>query len=309
MFLQVFTSVIVLGLAITAFVIIEVKGFKNRKVKSSNTIAQVIGSNSISALEFMDRDAAKKILSDLTFERDILNAALLDKNGSVFASYTKEEADTAFRFSIPGKYAPPFLFTDNYLFVYHKIQKDNETLGVVCIRFELSQLNTIKMNIYLLGLVLLLIGIGFAFLIAVILQPYISNPLLNLVTVMQKVRDTADYKIRAIVEGKDEIGILSLSFNTMLSTIERKGNELAQSRQQLDQKNTLLNSVLQNMGDGLVVADKTGKFILWNVTGEKMLGMEPLDISQEKWTETYGFFLPDAQTPFSTSDLPLVKAL
>lgn len=307
--MQVFTSMIVLGLAIAAFVIIDVKGFKNRKLKSSTTIAQVIGSNSISTLEFLDHDAAKKILSDLTSESDILNANLLDKNGSVFASYTREGSDTTFRFSIPSQYEKNFLFTDQYLFVYHKIKKNNETLGMVCIRFELSQLNKIKINIYLLGLVLLLIGIGFAFLIASIIQRYISKPVLNLVTVMQKVKDSADYKVRVKLEGDDEISKLSLGFNNMLSTIEKRGQELELSKQELDQKNTLLNSVIQNMGDGLVVTDKNGKFILWNTTGEKMLGIGYPDIPKEKWVETYGFFLPDTQTPYSTPDLPLVKAL
>jgi PAS domain S-box-containing protein len=300
--MQVFTSAIVFGLGIAAFVIINIKGFKNRKVISANTIAEVIGSNSISAIEFLDNDAAKKNLSGLKVQTDILNATILDEKGTVFASYTRSGSDTAFRFFIPAMDAKEFLFTKQYLFVYNKIKKENSTIGLVCIRFELSELNKIKMDIYRLGAVLLLAGIGISFLIAVFTKRYISKPLFNLVTVMQKVKDNADYKIRAVVEGKDEISMLSLGFNNMLENIDK-------SKQQLNEQNTLLQYVLQNMGDGLMVAEKNGKIIILNTTAEKMFGKELRDIPKMKWAEAYGFFLPDTQTPFKMHELPIVRSL
>ena len=66
--MQVFTSAFVLGLCITAFVLIDIKGFKDRKAKSAVAIAQVIGYNSFSALEFMDNASANKILSELAVQ-------------------------------------------------------------------------------------------------------------------------------------------------------------------------------------------------------------------------------------------------
>jgi hypothetical protein len=59
--MQVFLSAFVLGLCITAFVLIDIKGFKDRKAISS-TMAKVLGFNSISAIEFLDNAAANKIL-------------------------------------------------------------------------------------------------------------------------------------------------------------------------------------------------------------------------------------------------------
>jgi len=307
--MQVFTSALVLGLCITAFVLTDIKRFKDRKVRSSLAIAQVVGFNSVSALEFLDNAAAKKTLSELTVQSDILNVNILDKKGTVFASYTKPGSDSNYGFSIPTKDQKNFLFTDQNLFVYSKIKKENETIGMVCIRFELSELNNIKMDVLRLGIVLLVVGIGLAFLIAMIIKKYISKPLLNLVTVIQKIKDTADYKIRMAVEGKDEISILSLGLNDMLSTIEKRDNEVAQSKEQLDEQNTLLQSVIQNMGDGLIVVDENKKFILWNAAGEKIIGIGSMDIPKEKWAETYGFFLPNTKTIFNIDELPLVKAL
>lgn len=307
--MQVFTSAFVLGLCITAFVLIDIKGFKDRKVISSIAIANVVGFNSISALEFLDNTAAKKILSELNVQNDILNAAILDKKGAVFASYSKPGSDSKYKFSIPAEGQKNFFFTDQNLFVYNKIKKENETIGLVCIRFELSELNKIKMDVLRLGIVLLIVGVGLAFLIAMIIKKYISKPLLNLVTVIQQIKDTGDYKTRMVVEGKDEISILALGLNNMLENIEKRDNEVAQSKEQLNKQNILLQSVIQNMGDGLIVVDENKKFILWNTAGERIIGIGPMDIPMDRWAQTYGFFLPDTKTIFNTNELPLVKAL
>ncbi len=91
--MQVFTSVVVLGLCFTAFVVTHIKDYKQRKADSMISLAQVIGSSSISAIQFQDNDAAKEILSDLEkVAPEVLNAAILDKRGNVFARYTKPGA-------------------------------------------------------------------------------------------------------------------------------------------------------------------------------------------------------------------------
>ncbi|MFQ3173812.1 MAG: PAS domain S-box-containing protein [Flavobacteriales bacterium] len=307
--MQVFTSAFVLGICITAFVLIDIKGFKDRKVISSTAIAQVLSFNSASALAFLDHAAAEKILSELKVQNDILNAVILDQKGKSFASYTKPGSDPGYEFSVPIMNQNKSFFTNQHLFIYNKIKTENETIGFVCIRFELTELSKIKMDILRLGIILLLVGIGVAFLIAMIIKKYISTPLLNLVEVIEKIKESANYKIRMLVEGKDEIGILATGFNVMLENIEKRDNEVAKSKQQLDEQNILLQSVIKNMGDGLVVTDENGKFLIWNPASEKIIGIGLLDIPEEKWANTYGIFWPDTKKIMETDDIPLVKAL
>jgi PAS domain S-box-containing protein len=307
--MQVFTSAFVLGLCITAFVLIDIKGFKDRKAKSAIAIAQVIGYNSFSALEFLDNAAAKKILSELTVQNDIVNATILDKDNAIFASYTKSGADPNFRFTVPTVNEKSLEFTNDNLLVYSKIRKGNEIMGMVCIRFELSELNKIKMDVLRLGVVLLIVGVGLAFLIAMVIKKYISKPLLKLVTELQIIKDTADYTIRMEVNGNDEISILSLGLNNMLETIEKRDNEVAQSKELMNKQNTLLQSVIQSMGDGLIVVDENKKFIMWNEASERIIGIGSMDIPADKWAEFYGFFLPETKTLFGTAQFPLIKSL
>jgi PAS domain S-box-containing protein len=307
--MQVFTSAFVLGICITAFVLIDIKGFKDRKATNSVAIAKVLGFNSMSAIEFLDNKAANKILSELTVQKDLLNAVIFDKEGEVFASYIKAGSDSGYQFPSPKENQKNFFYTNKNLFVYNTIKKENETVGLVAIRFELSELNKIKMDVLRLGVVLLVVGIGLAFLIAIIIKKYISKPLLNLVNTIETIKETADYKIRMVVDGKDEISILAAGLNDMLSTIEKRNNEVAESKEKLNTQNTLLQSVIQNMGDGLIVVDEHRKFIIWNAASERIIGMGAMDIPLEKWAATYGFFLPDSKVVFEANELPLVKAL
>ena len=216
--MQVFTSIAVLGLCFAAFVITDIRGYKDRKIASTVSFAQVIGTNSISAIQFLDNDAAKQILFDLQkVESDVINASIIDSRGNIFASYTRAGRN-AYRF------LPPFVdhhrIEDNYLYVYNNIlDNQNTKIGTVCLQVELTQLQEIKQQKFEIATSLLIIGIALAFLIAYINQHYISAPLLNLVKVMKQIRESNDYSRHVEVNGKDEISVLSYEFNNLMDEV------------------------------------------------------------------------------------------
>ena len=70
----------------------------------------------------------------------------------------------------------------------------------------------------------------------------------------------------------------------------------------------MLQSVLDSMSEGLIVADGKGKFLIWNPAADKLLG-PAANVAMPDWSHHYGLFLPDAITPFPTNQLPLVRAL
>lgn len=77
----------------------------------------------------------------------------------------------------------------------------------------------------------------------------------------------------------------------------------------LRQQTVLLESVLDSMGEGLIVSDMDGKFLVFNRAAERIVGIGATPGGMEQWPETYGVFLPDAVTPFPTPELPLVQAM
>ncbi len=85
--------------------------------------------------------------------------------------------------------------------------------------------------------------------------------------------------------------------------------ELINERQLLQSKTRMLDSVLDCMGEGIVAADKRGRFLVFNRRAEKILGMGPEQVSLADWTRTYGLHLPDQKTPIPVDQLPLARIM
>jgi PAS domain S-box-containing protein len=76
----------------------------------------------------------------------------------------------------------------------------------------------------------------------------------------------------------------------------------------LDQKR-LLESILNCMSDGVVVADLSGKFTIFNPAAEQTLGLGMIDAEVSDWPARYGLFQSDGKTPFSGERVPLARAI
>ena len=218
--MQVFTSVMVLSIVFAVFVITDLRSYKQRKVDSMISLAQVIATNNISTLQFQDDDAAKQILAELhNVAPEIIHAGITDTKGNLFASYTKPGADS---FHVPpvldGK---RFVFAGEELFVSSPIVNNNDTIGQVFLQVELSELQQIKQYKYELAAILLLVALVFSFLIAVVIQSYISKRLLYLVNSMKRVSKTGDYDKPIADNGKDEISTLIKVFNKLMDHVKQ----------------------------------------------------------------------------------------
>jgi PAS domain-containing protein len=91
--------------------------------------------------------------------------------------------------------------------------------------------------------------------------------------------------------------------------LTRQAQELTRSREALQTQTALLQSVLDNIGEGLVAADENGKFVLWNPAAENIVGLGAANVPSQEWTQHYGLFLPDTVTPFPGELNPLSRAI
>jgi signal transduction histidine kinase/CHASE3 domain sensor protein len=128
----------------------------------------------------------------------------------------------------------------------------------------------------------------------------ISGRLATLTNNAQRLADGKD--LAPPLGGSDEITYVDRAFHTMAA-------ELARSTQAMRDQSRLLQSVLDNMGDGVVVADQNGKFLIFNPAAERILGFGAIDTIPAAWTERYGVYLPDQVTAFPPDRLPLVRAM
>jgi PAS domain S-box-containing protein len=80
-------------------------------------------------------------------------------------------------------------------------------------------------------------------------------------------------------------------------------------REELARTNEILQSILSNMGDAVIVADKDNKFLVFNPAAERMFGKGAMQMPSTEWSHRYGLYLPDKITPFPHDQLPLTRSI
>jgi signal transduction histidine kinase/DNA-binding response OmpR family regulator/methyl-accepting chemotaxis protein len=90
---------------------------------------------------------------------------------------------------------------------------------------------------------------------------------------------------------------------------EQRAEEAARSRNALEKQTRILQSILDSMSDGVIVADDTGRLIVCNTAAESVLKVRAFDALSGDWIERHGFFRPDKVTPYPHRDFPLMLAM
>lgn len=217
--MQVFTSVIVVGVFIGVFIVTDIKDYKQRKVKSMSGLARVLSTNSIPIMLFQDEDIGDDMLAELrTSSPDIIHAVIVDANGKIFGRYARPGSDSlplARMLQVESNE-----FSTHRLFVSDPIKNKTEVLGRVAMEIDLSELDAIKKSRYEMAVGLILGAILFSFLVALVVQRYISRRLIYLVNSIKQVSRTGNYNALIIDKGKDEISTLIRVYNNLMQQVK-----------------------------------------------------------------------------------------
>ncbi len=235
MLLAMLTSGTALLLISAGLVAYEFIAFPKLIARKLSIQAQIIGTNSFSALLFSDPNAADETLAALRADPHIAAAAIYDRDGRAFARYVGGDQPDAS--SLPQLLRDPSAghrFERGYLVLLQPIVADGEWLGTIYIQSDLHErYERIAGYAGIAGIVLVL-----SFLVAVLvafrLQRAISQPILDLVQTAGDVSVKKDYSVRATAEGNNEISLLVDALNEMLEQIERRDAELRTARDELE---------------------------------------------------------------------------
>ena len=143
-------------------------------------------------------------------------------------------------------------------------------------------------EIYLLTLTLtLLLALFSAIALAFVLSRRLSGPLAELAQGTQAVA-RGDFSRRVQVQSRDEMGILTHSFNSMTRQLEDARNVTETSRVELETTKTYLENILANLSAGVLVFDPSFALATANRSAGEILGQ---DLAQLKglrlddWTQ------------------------
>src|SRR3984957_12278664 len=225
-------------LACTAFFSYDLYTFRVGIVRNLSTEAQILGSNTVSALVFNDPHAAGNTLSALNASPQIIYGAIYTPEGQLFAGYWRDNSGKALPIpAIPAGQTQAHWFANGRIVLVQSIIFQGKLTGFVYVVSDLQAINDRLKSYALITAAVLAISLIVALLISRISQRVISEPVVQLAETVRVVSYQKDYTIRALATGnRDEVSTLIESFNEMLGQIQERDTALRQARDELEQR-------------------------------------------------------------------------
>jgi two-component sensor histidine kinase/uncharacterized membrane protein affecting hemolysin expression len=241
------TSGLVLLLTAVVFVSYEWLTYRRSLVQNVTTLAQVVAENSTAALAFRSPADAREVLGALKAERTVVAAVLYDNDGKLFAFYPDNLSPKFF----PNKLQDTgFHFESQHLLIFQPVVQAQQRYGTLYIKAGLGGIYKSLRSYAELVILIFVISLFAAFLISTFLQKSISAPVQSLASAAQQVSENHDYSIRVAEPSKDELGMLTKTFNEMLARIQETDAGL---RKAIDEKDVLIQEVHHRVKNNLQV--------------------------------------------------------
>jgi len=187
--------------------------------------ANMIGQASRAALVFDDQETTVNFLRALSVKPNLVSAHVYDKEGELFAHYSREDDDK----KLP-LFSQFILLGNSSMSVDADIQLDGEVVGRVDVKSDLKGLAAQLDKFLLICLAVFMLAFLLSSAISVRMQQLIAEPISSLSNLMKKVSDRKDYSLRVESFLNNEIGDLQHCFNEMLSTIQQQEIDLRMAK-------------------------------------------------------------------------------
>ena len=256
MLVVMFSCGIVFLLAAIASMSYDYQATKNSMVQELAILTDVIAANSTASLAFIDQDDAQETLNALRVHKNVVAACIYDQMSNQFAVYTNDPI-----YPIPKKLQSipnGFRFRESSLEMIRPIKLDGEQIGVVYVQMDLLIPKARMKGLATASAIMILVAFALVFVIVAGLQRVISVPILGLAGTARQISTEKDYSVRVDVKSTDEVGVLVVAFNDMLTQIQHRDQELLDAHNKLESRVHDRTLALQTANENLMqeIADR-----------------------------------------------------
>jgi signal transduction histidine kinase/DNA-binding response OmpR family regulator len=247
-----FTMTVALLAACAAFMTYDYVAFRDLQIEDSQTLADMLATNTTVALSFDDAVAVRDTLQSLTTKADVTQARVYAANGVEFAAYRRSGVTASAAPAPPSGYAT--MVGRDRIGVFRPIVLDGERLGTIHLESDRTRQRDRVRHFGEIVLLVLAGSTAIAFIVAWLLQGFISGPILRLAAAARTVTSEKSYTIRVERSSRDEIGTLIDGFNEMLGEIDKRDLELQRQQAHLEDDVAARTSELVTVNTELVAA-------------------------------------------------------
>ena len=246
------------------------------------------------------------VLSDLTEKFDIYDAMIIDEENRIMAISSKDNIDidsvlpdeqdlilanTGFHGKIDitqeniiylKTFQPYISFDDKiqkkfYLIITQKIPESisQAALSVESVFEDYQALTFSRNSLKVIYQITLSIILFLAILLSISLALYFSRRFTMPLSILSEATQSiakGNFKKKIPDQGKDELGMLVRSFNTMTSKLESANKTLELNRQRIESSRNFLEGIINNMSSGIIVIDPKSNIRLTNRLASRLLG-------------------------------------
>jgi signal transduction histidine kinase len=226
------TTVVALLIACSAMVFFNLRDYRDNVARDLSTQAILLGRAVTPALQFNDPASAKMYLDLLRHQPEIIEAAIYNERGRLFAGYQRNQEATDDLLQNQFGQMDGIRVHGNSLILNQRITLDDEIIGAVFVRIQYNFVKKLLGNLAI-AIICIALAVAVATGVSLYLQKNIIGPLLSLSALTRRLAESRDYSLRAQKTSSDEIGQLVDAFNEMLE-------EVASSKRNLETINAEL---------------------------------------------------------------------